>query len=109
MPKPITEQDAGAIWKYPLRLEDEQIVEMPLGSVLLHAERVVIPNGQGRILEGGIYMWIWAQVYTKALLDGKRRILIRGTGQPFDGTEKKYVCSVRDGDFIWHIYDGGTI
>jgi hypothetical protein len=102
MPKASTQRNEEvSIWKFFLKIQDEQLVEMPLGAQLLHVE---IMDDQ---------LCLWAQVWTKAIKE-KRLILVRDTGHSFTGEEKRYVgttvhpVSGQLHNFVWHVYDGGS-
>jgi len=81
------------IWKYPLRMEDEQTVKMPIGaeiiSVLLQRDILVL----------------YAMVDSDApLVSGK--VYIRGTGHPLNMVDVRHVGSVAmlDRDLVWHVF-----
>jgi hypothetical protein len=53
---------------------------------------------QGRLV-------LWARVDPDALTM-TRTILIRATGEPFDGSESRYVGTVQmAGGLVWHVFE----
>lgn len=84
-----------SIWKFSLKPDREQWIEMPEGARLLSAAtQFNTPT-------------IWAQVDTEAQ-KGQRRIVTCVTGGglpngnlPFIGT-----CVMDGGDFVLHVFDG---
>jgi len=87
-----------SIWKFPIKIEDEQSVLMPKDSELLSVQ---VQHGQ---------ICIWALVNIEAITV-KRIIKMAGTGHdltnrvplgPFLGT-----VQVNGGQFIFHVFDGG--
>lgn len=81
------------IWKFPLDLEDSQIIDIPIGAKFLTAQ-----------VQGCICIWA---VVDPGKVSERRRILIRGTGHPFTGSEERYIGTVMDRAFVWHVFDGG--
>jgi hypothetical protein len=82
------------IYKYPLKLVDEQTVEMPNSATLLH---VAEQNGQ---------LCLWAMVDPRREVVGVP-IVIVGTGNPM-GNVGKYLGTVQMGRFVWHVFLGGS-
>lgn len=83
------------VWKFTLRIDDQQAVEMPEGAELLH-----VHEQYGSLA-------LWALVIPTGQRTVSREILIRGTGtpiwtQPYVGTA---VCA--HGALVWHVFDGG--
>lgn len=87
----------SAIWKYPLELQDRQIVQMPDGAELLHVAD-----------QDGV-LCVWARV-DEQRPPTDRIIYVRGTGHPVerkaDGEIHRYVGSAQQGYFVWHVFDG---
>lgn len=83
------------IWKYPLRVEQSQIIEMPHGAELLSIQ-----------LQGDQPM-LWALVdphNSKAT----RAILMYGTGWEMPGgmsLQLIYIDTVQIGALVWHYFD----
>lgn len=88
---------ARVIWKFPLRILDEQTVEMPADAVLLS------------VAEQTDVVCLWAEVVPDRPTE-KRRILIHGTGHAISG-EPRFIGTVLalDGRLVLHLYDGGTV
>lgn len=88
----------NAIWKFPLKLQELQLVDMPKGAVILGA------HAQER------FICIWALIDVDPIPSGTpRRIRIRGTGFDFNLGTDKFVDTVLQGSYVWHIFDGGEI
>ena len=81
------------IYKYELPFTDESIIRLPLAAQVLNAQF------QGSRLQ------LWALVRLPAA-EEERRFYIMGTGQDFTGREGRYVSTVQDGIFVWHIFEG---
>lgn len=83
------------IWKFPLRIADKVLIEMPAGAKLL---TVQMQNGSP---------FIWASLDEKEPL-GLRRVYVRGTGHELYPAEPhRYVGTFQQGPFVWHVFDGG--
>jgi len=84
------DRDDLRIWKFPLRLEDVQELEIPRHNEILTCQ----------VQNGGICLW--AIVDPKQRTE-KRTVRIVGTGRPMpDGCT--YVSTVQMGAFVWHIF-----
>ncbi len=83
------------VWKFPIPLEDEFIVSMPVGGKVLSAGL----DPQGRLC-------LWALVYDIEAHE-ERRFCLRGTGHPIrhEGEPVHFVDSVRSGPFMWHVFE----
>lgn len=84
------------IWKFALPIEDESIIEMPKGAMILCVQ------------VQGDSPCIWAKVSTKAIR-ASRRLLVVGTGHSFPEGENLYVGSFQlsGGRLVFHVFDGG--
>lgn len=80
------------IYKYPLRIDDKQSVNMHE-----HAEILCVHMQASKIT-------LWAKVDLDEIIVGKD-IYIRGTGHDFTGEEKRYIGTAFDGPFVWHVYE----
>lgn len=85
----------NTIFKYPLKIRDEVMVEMPRGAVPLsvHAQ--------------GEQLCLWALVNTR-LDTSPRRFRIIGTGHPIDEAEigrLTFIGTVLQGPFVWHVWE----
>jgi hypothetical protein len=95
LPKP--EVPAKTIWKYPLELQDEQMIEVPVNSEYLHVA----------LQDGVITLWVLVNpTYPKV---GKI-ISIFGTGRTVSVCYKKsqHIGTIFQGVFVWHIFDGSV-
>jgi hypothetical protein len=88
-----------SIWKFTLRVADEQGVEMPEGAQILTVQNQ------------GEWLILWAKVNPDARAV-KRRIWVVGTGHPMpDVFGLAYIGTVQqaDGALVWHVFDGGQV
>lgn len=90
------------IHKYPLNVPEkpgdariEFHIAMPLDAKILHAD--VDPIGQ---------LCVWALVDTEIEEKEIRKIRIFGTGRECNLPTSKYIKSVVQGIFVWHIFEG---
>lgn len=90
--------EALTIWKYQLTIQDEQLVEMPLGSSIL------------AVAEQDGTLCLWARVNPEGV-PVNRKIYIRGTGHPLPKGPIEYIGTVvsAGGRLVWHILDGGNL
>lgn len=91
----------NVIWKYALRVTEDQTVTMPLNAMLVHAG-----------IQGGILM-VWASVDPKYAV-GERKIRVRKTGHygevcDRDGVLWKHVGTVLHDGLVWHVEDAGFV
>lgn len=92
------------IWKYVLEVTDEQIVAMPEGAqILKHAE--CIADRQRHVIT------IWAVIPDRGVETVMRQRFLRiiGTGNALPEQLGEHVATVRDGTFIWHVFDVGEL
>ena len=81
------------IYKYPLQVTDVQMVQMPIGAVILTAQN------QNEVVT------LWAMVEDKELIEF-RAIHIFGTGHPIpEKYNGKYIATVQAEGFVWHIFE----
>jgi hypothetical protein len=81
------------IWKYPIQVVDRQMVKMP------HSAKIICAKMQfGQLC-------LWAEVTDQPVRAEDREIMIVGTGHPITSTAYKYIESVVDGNFVWHIFE----
>jgi len=83
-----------SIWKYPLKVTDEQILEIPGGAKILSVE-----------LQHGVPC-LWALVHPKNKKK-KRVVQIFGTGNPIpDADLGEYVSTFQSmgGNLVWHVF-----
>ena len=84
------------IYKYPIKITDEQIVMLPSGAEILTAQF------QGHTL------CLWAQVEEKLSVAKGRTIEVFGTGQPMSMRyNRRYIGTAQQsgGSLIWHIFE----
>lgn len=95
--------DDRTIWKFPLALTDEQEIEMPRASEILH---VGVQQFRHSDAEVGEELYIWALVFPEAPAV-KRKIYIFGTGQPFKtegSTDYIGTAQMCGSTFVWHVF-----
>lgn len=82
------------VFKYPLIIANSQWLTLPSGSQILSVGEQV-----GQLV-------LWAMVDPENTNE-PRKILVRGTGQPFDGTEGRFIDTVQAANgLVWHIFEG---
>ncbi len=82
------------IWKYPLEVVPQQIIEMPIEAKILTVQvQQKIPC-------------IWALVNPGVYLT-KREIRIVGTGHKFDDSLATYIGTFQqlNGALVWHVFE----
>lgn len=79
------------IWKFPIRLTDEQLVTMPRDSAALSCQ---MQDGQ---------LCLWAFVESDAPME-TRTVRIVGTGHPLDEGGEQFIDTVQDGRLVWHVF-----
>lgn len=87
----------NTIWKYDLEIIDRQIVEVPLGAMLLSVKT----QGENKVC-------VWYQVDSRLPLRS-RTVAIIGTGHtlPADCHSNNFVDTVLTfgGKNVWHVFD----
>jgi hypothetical protein len=85
------------VYKYDLKVIDQQIIEMPVGANLL---TVQLQHGN---------LKLWAAVDSNIMT--KRSIVILGTGHEIDYTPEKYIGTFQmmNGNLVFHVFDGGEV
>lgn len=81
-----------SIYKYIIEITDVQSVKLAEDAKIL-----AVGNQFGSLV-------LWAQVDTESKTKN-RKILIFGTGNPFNAINPVYVGTVQMGNFVWHIYE----
>jgi hypothetical protein len=79
------------IWKYSFSIVDSQTIAMPAGAKVLTAQK------QGKTF----VMWAIVDVSRPA---EDRVFYVYGTGNPIDHDLGKWVATVQDGAFVWHVF-----
>ena len=82
-----------SIWKFKLELSCEQDVQLPTGAKVLTAQ---YQNGS---------LFIWAVVDPMEVETGYRRFLIFGTGHEMSDVAMRYISTVQQGAFVWHVFE----
>lgn len=85
-------QTEMSIWKFALPLKGLVCVEMPKGADLLSVD-----DQRGQIC-------LWALCNTKADTV-KRWFRIIGTGHQIDSEVGKFVATVQQDSFVWHVFE----
>ena len=87
------------IHKYELEIQDEQIIEV---DATFHPLSVQCQRGA---------LVLWVIVSSPVLNIVKRRIVIHGTGNPFEnGWAGKHLGTVQMPDgLVWHVFDKGVV
>lgn len=93
----ITMANIKRIWKYPILIDDAQIVPMPHNAIILSAK-----------LQGDT-LCLWALVSPVDEPVRDRRIWIYGTGHEIYGDPGVYVGTVLVGSLVFHVFDGGEV
>jgi hypothetical protein len=87
------------IWKFPLRIDDEVLITMPVGAVPLCVQmQYQVPC-------------LWAVVDETANVE-MHRFYIRGTGHRLGNVAiDKYIGTFQalDGNLVFHVFDGGSL
>lgn len=86
------------IWKFPLKMQGVQTLDIPEGAVILHIE---LQYGQ---------VCVWALVNPKAKKT-HRTFAMYGTGQLLDVSAEEehiFTFSQDEGSFIWHVFERVT-
>lgn len=81
------------IYKYPIKLQSENHIELPVGAEILHIG----------VQDGTIY--IWTLFNTEIQETEIRKIHAIGTGFPFNKGNKKHLTTVLMSRFVWHIFE----
>lgn len=83
-----------AIWKFTLRIEDVQAIEMPLGAVVLS-----VGEQRGELV-------LWARVPVAHYQTEDRSFRIYGTGHQYhDIPRTGFIGTVQIGSFAWHVFE----
>lgn len=80
------------IWKYPIRVTDEQYLIIPRGATPVH------------LAEQDGTLCIWALV-DPTKVPHEYTVRVYGTGHPIDEKlEQVHIGSVLKGPFVWHVF-----
>lgn len=95
-----------AVYRYPVRIVDEQIIDMPDGATILS----VATRAGSRVLQGvGSHeeVHLWALVDPDAPLR-PRRLRVAGTGHPLpeaEGLEFLGSVQLSAGQLVFHVFE----
>lgn len=81
------------IHKYPVRVAEQQIIEVPQGSKFLSAQ---LQNGEPTL-------WFMVDTNSEKL---PYEVIIVGTGHPVPTNCTDFLGSVQQGMYVWHIFRG---
>lgn len=81
------------IYKYTLKIADEQTIDLPEGTEFLHAG-----EQQGKLR-------IWVTHDTDATLK-PHKFFIFGTGEPVHEKARQYLATVQIDCLVWHVFGG---
>lgn len=91
------------IWKFPLQICDEQVIEVPVGTVPLYIG-LQADQRIGYCTTSQVVLWCTVMDTTapKSCL----KIRCFGTGNPTDesATRSNYIGTVQVGPFVWHFF-----
>jgi hypothetical protein len=82
------------IWKFPIKITDWQLVEMPIGAMILDA----------KVQDGTICLWALCDENADKEI---RYFMVFGTGEVIPSDSGKYIATVqmKGGGRIWHIFE----
>lgn len=80
------------ILKHLIRLTEEQLLELPSGSTLLH------------VAYKGDQLYLWVEVPESSDSTDTYIIKVVGTGALTNLYEYRYLGTVHQKSFVWHIY-----
>lgn len=84
-----------SIWKYELSRYSKLAIQMPKGANILCAKH----------FQGNTYIWAEVNVPDDTEELETRYFAIYGTGWEMDLDNSKYIGTVFDNTFVWHIYE----
>ena len=82
----------NTIWKFQLKLEDKQTIEIPTYAEILSVD----------IQNDIICLWAKVNPHMKREIKG---IAIVGTGNPLPEGLKKFIGTVQQPPFVWHVFE----
>ena len=85
------------IWKFRLKVQDRQDVDMQEGSKILTVQTQ----------HNEPCLWAMVPVEGENVAKETRKIVMTGTGQEFDATDLEYLGSyqLNDGMFVGHVFE----
>jgi hypothetical protein len=88
------------IWKYELKVTDEQTVDMPSGAMILSVAAVELGWDSGAI---GAVLTVWARVDSEQPMEA-RTFFVVGTGNQMPKKGTVYLGTVQMPPFVWHVF-----
>jgi hypothetical protein len=97
------------IYRYPVKLVDEQVISMPAGATILAVAR---REGSQTVAPGPLAtsheaVELWAAVDPAAPLE-ERRLRVAGTGHPLpdrDGLRHLGTVQIAGGKLVFHVFE----
>jgi hypothetical protein len=87
----------NTIYKYKLKQQELQYVEMPLGAEILSAQSL------------GVHVWVWALVNADEKQKERRWVAVYKTGEPIQvkTDELKFIdtCQFEEGALVLHVFE----
>jgi hypothetical protein len=80
------------IWKYQLKMEAMQFIQMPMNATILACQLL------------GDDITIWAQVNPNADSE-QRKFEIVVTGHPMPSLKRKHIATIKKSGFVWHVFE----
>lgn len=80
------------IWKFPLNMSYETVINAPLGASFRHVDRD--PTGK-------LCVWMEVETLNSSI---PKTIYVIGTGHLVP-PHSNYLASIVDGSFVWHLYE----
>lgn len=89
------------VWKYRLKLVDEQVITVPAGSVVMH-----VGEQENYLKSRQICMWTMVPVVppTEPSSSVKWKIYVRGTGVDLPDRACFLGTVICEDGFVWHIF-----
>lgn len=88
---------SGTIWKYFLKPEPRQEIEMPP-----HAKPICVG------FQNGFDLFLWAEVEPDQGKTAPRTFVIIGTGHQRPSAPLRYIGSAHAEGLVWHVYEEET-
>ena len=87
----------NSIWKYPLRIADEQTIDFPEGAEVLAVQ----------VQKGAPCLWVRVD---PAAPKTPRKIITHGTGHPVPETTGRYIGTyqIEGGALVFHVFEAAS-
>lgn len=91
------------IYKFKLKAEDEQQIELPFGSTFVCANKQLVANGGGQHAREEIMLWF---LCNKDAVKVKRKVVVMPTEIEFADDGLMYLDSVflSGGNLVFHVF-----